>query len=729
MVFALNEVIECVETNELRRVIWIDPSRINIVTIKLYDDHALPAWESFQDIEAAFTQGNIRVTHDPYDYLTCRDELISEGRIRYRDTAWNLVSPFIENHDNDLFDPWKRGPLITELAKNSGQRKSKIYFLLRRYWQRGQMANALLADFHSCGAPGKERLAPSSRHAEYKTRDGTAKIGNKRRGVRVTGEIKSKFTRAIKLFFHTRKKRGLKSTFELAILKFFNNGYEVKNGIRVPILPPATELPTYRQFAYWHRKYKKTKGEIIAREGEQAYNLRHRPVLGESTSKSFGPGSIYQIDATIGDAYLVSSLNRNWIIGRPVIYFVIDVFSRMVVGLYIGLEGPNWVGAMMALANAMTDKLDFCREHDIPDSEILWPCHHLCNELVADRGELLSPKANNLVRGLGIRVLNTGSCRGDWKGIVEQHIDLANEKTIHWVPGAVRWPRQWAERDYRLDAVLTLQEFRKLIILSTIDYNLNHRLHSYPMDRHMISQDIKPYAICLWHYGMQRFGDPRTRSSDIVKLNLLPTADAKVTHFGIRFHGLFYECDLALREGWFERPTRKNWYTKVVFDPRDPRTIYLPLNRGQKFESCHLTKRSRTFAECDLYEIDDFWAIGARKKGEAQIPDIQSSAYYQAQAQKIISEAQKITKESLSSESNSARLRNIRKNRQEEKATLRQKEAFDLTSKNSSKDVGRVIPFREIDKSKIPGKEPLSRPNYQEVLKKVRQERGNDNEE
>ena len=81
-----------------------------------------------------------------------------------------------------------------------------------------------------------------------------------------------------------------------------------------------------------------------------------RAVLGDSTHMAFGPGSVYQIDATIGDLYLVSKLDRSRIIGRPTIYFVIDVFSRLVTGFNVSLENPSWVGAMLALDNANNEQ-------------------------------------------------------------------------------------------------------------------------------------------------------------------------------------------------------------------------------------------------------------------------------------------------------------------------------------------------------------------------------------
>ena len=70
------------------------------------------------------------------------------------------------------------------------------------------------------------------------------------------------------------------------------------------------------------------------------------------------PGTRFQIDATIADIYLVSSLDVNKVIGRPVIYAVIDVFSYRY-RIICRLEGPSWIGAMMALDNMVADKVHF----------------------------------------------------------------------------------------------------------------------------------------------------------------------------------------------------------------------------------------------------------------------------------------------------------------------------------------------------------------------------------
>ena len=120
---------------------------------------------------------------------------------------------------------------------------------------------------------------------------------------------------------------------------------------------PFDELPTPEQFRYFYQsRYSKT--QIVEKQHSAVKFAKDiRPVKSTSTAETFGPGHRYQIDATIADIYLLSEHDRSRIVGRPVVYVVVDVFSRMIVGLYVGFEGPSWVSAMIALAHIATDKV------------------------------------------------------------------------------------------------------------------------------------------------------------------------------------------------------------------------------------------------------------------------------------------------------------------------------------------------------------------------------------
>src|SRR5207249_2379993 len=147
----------------------------------------------------------------------------------------------------------------------------------------------------------------------------------------------------------------------------------------------------------------------------------------------------------------VSSLDRKRIVGRPTLYLCIDVFSRLIVGFAALIQPPSYMAAALALENAATDKQRFCASLGIPISPDDWPCQHLPECLIADRGELEGPMADNIVNSLHVRVSNTAPYRADWKAIVERSFRTVNDQVLHWMPGAVDKNYERGQRDYRLD--------------------------------------------------------------------------------------------------------------------------------------------------------------------------------------------------------------------------------------------------------------------------------------
>jgi hypothetical protein len=501
---------------------------------------------------------------------------------------------------------------------------------------------------------------------------------NQPRGVNIDDDIRKRFRWGLKLFHETRETKTLRETYQRTLERFFNRGYyRKKDNVLVPSLPPDYELPTYHQFTYWYRKEHNPKREMIARHGEIRHNLSHRECLGDATQMAFGPGSIYQIDATVGDVYLVSSLDRSRIIGRPVIYVAIDTFSHLITGISVTLEGPSWVGAMLAIENAANDKVAFCKEYGITIEESEWPSCHFPEGFLADRGEMEGYNADSLVNSFNTRIYTTAPYRGDWKPIVEQQFDLCNELVIRWIPGSVR-VRERGDRDYRLDAILDLHQFRKLMILCALYHNNQHRMEGYRKDEYMIADAVEPYPIDLWYWGIKnRSGHLRRMPPEIVRINLLPEFDVRITHRGIRFNGLYYSCERAINEQWFIRARERGVEKRrAVADPRDLSRIYLRVDDGKRLETCHLIDADKTFMSRDLYEALDYFEICKLNKEVSQNRLQQSRAEFNASKDKVIAEAQEQTGKALSGQSDRSRIKGIRANRQTEREIERQLNAW-----------------------------------------------------
>ena len=183
------------------------------------------------------------------------------------------------------------------------------------------------------------------------------------------------------------------------IYEFYNIGYVYENGIKVPILPPSETLPRFEQFKYYY--YKEIRESLKKRYGERNFNLTKRSATGNASARAFGPGSEYEIDATIGNYHLVHSLNR-LNIGKPIVYYVKDVFSRLVAGFSVGMNHMSWRTGIIALENASTNKADYCAQFGINMTIEEWPSLYLPRRLLADRGEFESDYVEDCIENLGL---------------------------------------------------------------------------------------------------------------------------------------------------------------------------------------------------------------------------------------------------------------------------------------------------------------------------------------
>ena len=460
----------------------------------------------------------------------------------------------------------------------------------------------------------------------------------------------------------------------------------VQRKVLVPLLPEASLLPSFIQFRYIHQKYKDQTYLLTSREGSRRFALQYRAILGESTHMAHGPGSLAQGDATIGDIHLVSSRDRSRLIGRPVIYVIIDVFTRLILGFSVSLEGPSWLGMMLALENAMTDKVAFCKEYGIAITEEEWPCHHLPEELLGDRGELEGYNPTHLINSLNITISNTPPYRCDWKGIVEQNFRLISDEIIHWKPGAVYQKRERGDKDTRLEACLTLQEFRQLMILCVLKHNNYHRMNWYKMDDDMVADHVEPYPIDLWNWGViHRVGHLRKRPPEMVRLGLLARDKASVTELGICFRGVYYTCDLAIREQWFVKARMNGrWSISIAYDPRKLDTIYLP-DQGHLPEPCELVEREkRTDLGRDWFEILDYFELKKQAEEASRTRLMRQTAEFHAKTDAIINEAKEKTEQAVKGQNKSTRLKNVRENRKSEREDERASDAWQLGAEEAS---------------------------------------------
>jgi transposase InsO family protein len=378
------------------KVLWIEPASISdsthktVVVINLSDEKAIPFTRTIREITDAADIGLVRLLEsDPYAIKLIQEEDIEPRHRKRRDHRYSIISEIIELEGVHGYLPKDRGRIIRRAVSEGVSSRKSIYHLLRLWWKGGQNRNALLPRFDNCGNPGKRRTGSSSSDKKLGKPSNASKSSGERIGVRITARDEIKFAKGTRRFYEGRKKKSLVKAHRQILFAYYNIGYEKKDGVLVPILPPAAQLPTLDQFRYWYNSvFCDPVRRVKKRRGETRFNLQYRAITGDATSIAFGPGSVYQIDATIADVYLVSHYFGLKIIGRPVIYVVIDVFSRMIVGVAVLMEGPSWYGAMLALDNVLEDKVEYCKRFGITIEECDWPVREFPAVIMADRGEL-----------------------------------------------------------------------------------------------------------------------------------------------------------------------------------------------------------------------------------------------------------------------------------------------------------------------------------------------------
>jgi hypothetical protein len=546
-----------------------------------------------------------------------------------------------------------------------------------------------------CGGKGKEKEVGELKRG--RPRKNAEILGD---GINIDEETKRIFRIAINKYYYNASKKSLKLTYELMLRDYFSKENRIENGIKMPIVNSIEEIPTFGQFRYWFEKDRNYKKEITTRYSAKTYELKHRPIIGQSTCEAMGPGSIFQIDATIADIYLLSRFNRNWIIGRPTIFAVMDVFSRMIVGLYVGLENNSCIGAMMALANAASNKVDFYKEYGIEIDEQDFPVAFLPESIIADRGELEGYNIEQLVNAFHIKIQNTPPYRADWKGIIEQNFRITNLRTKSLLPGVINSEvRQRGEKDYRLDAKLDIYQFTQIILKCALYHNNYHYLTNYSREEMMIEDDVEPVPIKLWNWGIaNRSGKLRYVPEDIVKLNLMPTGTATVTSQGIKFNGMLYGSKQSLKEKWFEKArNRGTWKVSVSYDPRIMDYIYIRDDNGLSYEKCFLLEHQQRYKDKTIEEIN--YLLEYEKLQEKKYSDkkIQAKVDLISEIENIVEQAEQQTlEEQTNVDSKRSRLKNIRQNRKVEKMLQREEEAFELDQRDTVEDT-EVIPFNKND--------------------------------
>lgn len=603
-----------------------------------------------QKLEEYFNNKLAMEIMDDKAIIEYKDEL-SENALKKQQVYGEIIAFLLKNSPkNEIFYSNLRKVIVDKACDKYNISESTIKRIFSRYLKNGKIISGLVK-FNNCGAKGKERNNTYSN-------SNIVPIDNKFRKI---------FKEGINKYYNTNKKNNIKTTYELIIRDYLKDN-------------PNVKVPTLKQFYYWHKKiidsnYKNT---IIKRKGERVYQQMAKPIIGSSMEDVLAPADLYQIDSTILDVYIVSKLNRDLIVGRPVFYAVIDTYSRLIVGINVTIEPFNsFQGVSVALLNAFSNKVDYCKQYGIDINKEQWDVQCIPNRILTDRGELLSSNIENAITNLGIIIQNTPPYRGDMKGIIEKFFERIQSLIKPFVDGVVENKFNKIERgaiDYRLKANLTLEEITKIIIKCVLFHNNNHVLNHYESDGLDIQNSSAKVPKKIWEYGVKtKKGLLRELSEEVIKINLLPNKEVSVTAKGVKFNKLYYISSYMLENDFFSQARLNgNFKIRISYNPNNLSEIYYIKEDGENYDTLHLVTHLKHYKGLSKEELEKIIEYEKELNKRAEEEELKEKL-------KLYSEIENIAKEAKQEQirnrdnklSNSKRLRNIRGNLEEERKYFR----------------------------------------------------------
>tara|TARA_R110001583_G_C5659119_1_gene409481 strand:+ start:950 stop:3088 length:2139 start_codon:yes stop_codon:yes gene_type:complete len=589
------------------RVIFILSSIKKLILFPLSDKNKIkrPINCNISEITDEIEQGNIKeYQFKTPDYQLISDNQLPENHLRKRNERFDSIKEIIKDPSLYLEVTTKRrSKIISNHAKNIAKPIQSIYRYLNLYWMYGQEINALTPAYKKSGAKNSTRQAgESKRGRKAESKSNSFELST---GINISDKDIKKIKKGLNKFY-LKTNATVKKAYDDTIAEFYSSEIE-----KAEINNTYPKTPTYRQYLYWKHKLIDKRVETKKRSSESDYLKNKRALLGSVKDEAEIPGDCFEIDATVADVHIVSPFQRNRVLGRPTIYIVIDKASRMIVGLHVSMEYASWSAARQALVNSFLPKKKYCSQFGIDIEEADWPCAHIPQRLLCDRGEMICENPQKLAVPF-MQLDIAPPYRADSKGVVERRFKILNDKVIHSLMGTTRGKHYIrGEDDPRQKAMHTLSEVTEMIIREVIDHNhslIDELAISTPL---LIENDLDFTPLNFWNIHLSKFRHSlKTADEQDIRAKLLPPETASMTRHGILCNDMYYSCDRIVEENWASQArVNGRWKLEARVDQDNSSFIFVRLTESEGFTKCTLLPRSKMLKDlssADIYYFQDW---------------------------------------------------------------------------------------------------------------------------
>ncbi len=544
--------------------------------------------------------------------------------------------------------------LVQEAAEASGVSKPLIYKLFSLLCRFGFQESSLRPRHDLCGAKGVSRPCEPG---------GRQKAGAKstvQRIARAYGQIippqqpgMSTEWRSLIMTADRQiatPKPNMPERINLIIASSFVKKYRQESNNLIAVDPALGEYPNNRQIRRVLETEVSKLQRLLNKTTKAHFARSMRGLTGKNWQGVAGPGHTWAIDSTIGDIYLRSSVNRAWIIGRPIVYIIVDVWSTAIVGFYVCLTGPSWDTAKVSLFSAAAPPELLGELWGYQPMMSLCPSPTMCAILMCDRGEYLS-KAASITGSKLIPCLSYAPpYRPDMKGLVEVLHRIEKDRQFLFVPGAIDMRRK--EFDLRKfnphEAVLTVRDYTQYLYTIFNEYNLTAD-RTNRVDAHMKAAGVFPTPAGLWRWGHEvGIGVRRAVPLSDLVTNLLPAGQARVSRNGVMFAGKLYGSDVVDDQQWTAYARNfGGWDIGANHFPGSVSKIWVPNPTANGLLDLKISDYTIASAELTFDEVADAFMYGKINNAEVQHAKTLYALQSLRKVEEIVTSAKILTDEAL----------------------------------------------------------------------------------
>ena len=508
--------------------------------------------------------------------------------------------------------------------------------VLRKYFLRGAIPNALLPGYFNSGAPGKVKFS--------QTRTGRPNRLKQPRAPRTPLTLKLMRLGARR---HMKKANSYDDAYIATLNDFWAESitYVSAHEVRVKLVPES-EYPTKREFV----RAVKGMGNKFSPEafqlGAVGFASAYRPRRGTARDGVHAIGQIGVLDATSEDYTPASTASRLLQLPTPWRTMLQDVFSEYIFGVYRGFEHGGTAPGLMTVLNAESEKEPWAASLYFDLKKGDW--HRLAFKMVrGDNGDLKSELGMKTLSATEMSLEITASYTPQLKAVERTHQEL-HKRSDHKLPGTTYGEIRQRGQE-KSESYFQFREGWHPLIRSILFHN-NIELVPHLLTLEMQRADVPPTRKGIVEYCMaEGLVASSPTNMDHLRASCMPPLfaqghkdkievwDPRQAKGRRKIPHMNYFGEFMNTEAWQMRPVRD---IEIKLNTSEVGEAYFNFNGLQRLHLLHPDPERHTLALADWLLISDsdnlklFLSVAALNEEKASMQQASLKEFAAAKAEK-----------------------------------------------------------------------------------------------